>query len=158
MYLRSGMRKRRDVNLAALLVMWDRAHRERVNEGNARVERVHEDTRRWCEIVMAFDWLRLFYITINAVSKIGKIVTGWTNKMRLSFTALSDVYRPFIPHNLNLLSTVLFSWVQSSAPQELLNPLSKAVPGNITGLADIVNVTIYKTEPIVTGLGFCKLS
>ena len=63
--------------------------------------------------------------------KWGKIFTGPTYKLLLSFTVISDVYRSFILYKLHILSTVLFSGFQSS--RELWNPLSKAVPGKFHG-------------------------
>ena len=42
--------------------------------------------------------------------------------------------------------------------QELCNPPSKAEPGDFHGLAGKVNATVYKTEPILTGLGHSKFS
>ena len=60
-------------------------------------------------------------------------------KLLFRFTIISDVYKnTFTKHRL-------YS-VDFKAPRELWNPLSKTVPSNFTGMADIVNGTVYKTS------------
>ena len=86
----------------------------------------------------------------SAVSKIRKIFTGPTYKLLLSLTVISGVYSSFIPNKLHLLSTVLLlgsfeiHWVRQYQV-------------NFMGQASIVNTTVYKTEPIFTGLRHGKL-
>ena len=88
--------------------------------------------------------------------KYGKIFTGPTYKLLLRFTGISYVYRSLIPHELHILSNVLFSGFQSS--RELWNPLRKAVPGKFHGSDRHSKATVYKTETIFTGLGHRKVS
>ena len=73
----------------------------------------------------------------------------------LSFIIIQNIHKFFIP-NKTALSTVLLGRFQSS--RELWNLLSKAVLGKYHGFDGHRNATVYKTEPIFTGLGRGKLS
>ena len=65
-------------------------------------------------------------------------------KLLLNFMVSSGVYRSFIP-NKNTFIKYCFT--------ELRQHLA-----NFMDLAGIVDATVYKTEPIITGLGHGKLS
>ena len=84
----------------------------------------------------AFIWLFLIWglvcekqISRQHCQKLGKISTGLTYKLLLSFTVISDVYRCLFQTKLYLPSTVLLGGFQ----RELWNPLIKAVPGKFHG-------------------------
>ena len=61
-------------------------------------------------------------------------------KLLLSFTVISDIYRSFIPHETTFTKHGLITQ-------------SFEIQVNFTGLAGIVNATVYETEPIITGHG-----
>ena len=74
-------------------------------------------------------------------AKFRELFTGPTYKFLLSFTAISGVYRSFVPNKTTFTKHCL-----------------KAAPGNFHRLAGVVNAIVYKTEPIFTGLNHGKLS
>ena len=93
----------------------------------------------------------------NQCQKLGKIFTGLTYKLLLSFTVIPEVYRSFIP-NKNYIYQVLPYSVDSKLPGSFEIHAVRQYLVNFMGLASIVNTTVYKTEPILTGLGHGELS
>ena len=73
-------------------------------------------------------------------------IYGHFKCLQVSYSKQNDIYWA-LPHS-----------VDPKAPQELWNTQSKTVPGNFMALVGILNATLYKTEPIFTGLGQGKLS
>ena len=84
--------------------------------------------------------------------KLGKIFTGLTYKLLSGLIIILDVYRSFIRNKYCItrwMSNLPWSFEIHRVVQYL---------ANFTGLVGIVNATVYKTEPIRTGLGHDKLS
>ena len=69
-------------------------------------------------------------------------------------SVISDVYTYLIPNKTTFIKHCLTPWI--SKLREIYWVRQYLV--NFTGLPGIVNVTVYKTEPIFTGLGHGKLS
>ena len=85
-------------------------------------------------IISTWQWIACSVI-------LGKILTGPTNKLLLSSTDISNVYRSLIEMKITFAKYCL---TQSKAKYDL-------------GLAVIVNAIIYMTERIFTGLDHGKL-
>ena len=81
----------------------------------------------------------------------GKIWTGLTYKLLLSFTAISDVDMSFIKKHT--FTSYCLSEFQSSrgALRSIVIWVRQSLV-NFTGLAGIVNTTVYKTRPIFIAL------
>ena len=80
------------------------------------------------------------------------IFTGPTYNLRLSFVVIYDVYMSFIPNKSTFTKHCRTPWISKflgSFGQYLVYFL---------GLVDIANTTVYKTEPILTGVGHDILS
>ena len=86
-----------------------------------------------------------------------KIFTGPTYKLLLSLTVISDVCRSFISNKTAFAKYCLTQWI-SKLPGNFDIHAVRQYLVNITGLADIVYATVYKTEPIFTCLEHGKLS
>ena len=97
---------------------------------------------------------RCYHIT---VSKSSEIFTGPTYKLLSSLTAISDVYRSSIRNITTFTKYCLTQWI-SKFPRSFEIQWVRQYLVNFTGLVGIVNVTVYKTGPIFTGLGHGKLS
>ena len=65
--------------------------------------------------------------------KLGKIFTGPTYKLILSFTVISDVYCSFMPNKTKFTKYCLTQWISDLPGRELWNPLSNAVLGKFHG-------------------------
>ena len=89
--------------------------------------------------------------------KSGKIFTGMTYKLLSSFTVISDAYRTFIPNKTTFTKYCFTQWI-SKLPRSFEIHCVRQYLVNFMGLAGMVNVTVYKTEPIFKGLGHGKLS
>ena len=91
-----------------------------------------------------------------SVSKLEKIFTWPVHKLlSSSFAIISYVYRSIIRNKLHLLGTVL---VDFKAAGSFKTNWVRQYLVNVTDLAGIVNATVYKTDPIFTGLRYGKLS
>ena len=73
-------------------------------------------------------------------------------KVLLSFRVISDVYRPFIPNKISFAKYSLTQWISKLPWSFKINWLRQYLV-NLIGLSGIVNATLYKNEPIFTGLG-----
>ena len=83
--------------------------------------------------------------------KLGKIFSCLRYKLLLNFATIWDVNRYLNPNKTTLTKYCLTQWISKLhwVRQYLVN---------IMGLMDIVNATVYKTEPNFTGLGLGHLS
>ena len=77
-------------------------------------------------------------------------------KLLFTFKVFSGFYRSFI-RNKTFTNTVLRSGFQKLPGSFEINTV-RQYPVNFSGLADIVNSAVYKTEQISTGLGHGKLT
>ena len=78
-------------------------------------------------------------------------------KLLLSLMVISDVHSSFIPNKTTFNKYCLTQWISKLLGSfEILWVRQYLV--NFMGLAGIVYTTVYKTEPIFTGLGHGKLS
>ena len=84
-------------------------------------------------------------------------ITGPTYKLRLSFVVISDVYMPIIPKKTTFTKPYFTQWM-SKRPGSFEIYWVRQCLVNFTGLAGIINATLYKTEPNFTDLGHSKLT
>ena len=87
-----------------------------------------------------------------AVSEISKISTGLTNKLPLSFTIISKVYRSFIPNRTTFTKYCFTQWISKLTWSFEIHFVRQYLVNSL-GLADRVYATVDKTELIFTGLG-----
>ena len=78
-------------------------------------------------------------------------------KLLLSFIVISDIYKSFIPNKTTFTQYCLSQCI-SKLPGSFEIHWVRQYLVNFTGLADIVNTTVFKTEAIFAGLGHDKLS
>ena len=91
----------------------------------------------------------------SAVSKIRKIFTGLTYRSLSSFTAIKDVYRSFIRNKAAFTKYCLTQWISKLHWSFEIHWVIQYLV-NFMGLVGMVNVTVYKTELISTGLGLAN--
>ena len=96
------------------------------------------------------------YIYTIQCQQLRKIFTGLTYKFLLSFMVMSDVYRSFIPNKTVFTRYFIIQRI-SKLPGSFEIHRVRLYLLNFTGLAGIVNATVYWTEPIFTGLRHGKL-
>ena len=89
--------------------------------------------------------------------KLGKIFTGPTYKLLLSFTVISNFNRSFIPNKITFTKYPLTQCILTLHGSSEIHWVGQYLV-NFTGVAGILNITVYKTEPIFTGLGHGELS
>ena len=89
----------------------------------------------------------------EAVSTIRKTIYRSNVQLILGFMVVLMFTCSLFEIKLPLLGTALLSGLQT--PPLHWNPLSKAV--NFTGMVVMINATVYKTDPIFTGLGHGQL-
>ena len=73
------------------------------------------------------------------------------NQENANFTVISNVYMSFIPNKTTFTKNCLTQWI-SKLPGSFEIHWAKQYLVNFTGLMGMVNVTIYKTKPVFTGL------
>ena len=69
---------------------------------------------------------------------------------------ISDVYKSFIPNKSTVTKYYLIQWISKLLGSFQIHRVRQFIL-NFTGLAGIVNATVYKTMAISTGLGHGKL-
>ena len=89
------------------------------------------------------------YIWHEQCKKLGKIFTGPTYQLLLSFAVILDVYRSFTINKTTFTKYCLTQWISTF-------PGSFEICWVSQYLAGIVNTAVYKTEPIFSGLRHCK--
>ena len=67
------------------------------------------------------------------------------------FMVISDVYRSFIPNETTFTKYCLTQWIPK-LPGSIEIHWVRQYLVNFTGMVGILNKTVYKTEPIFTGL------
>ena len=85
----------------------------------------------------------------------GSVKNQSAYKLLLSCMVVADVYRFFIPNKTTFTKCCLTQWIWK-LPSFEVHQLWQCL-ANFTGLAGIVNATVYKIEPIFTGLRDGKL-
>ena len=93
---------------------------------------------------------------VYSVKKLEKIFTGAICELLLSFKASLYVYRSFIPNKTTFIKYCL-TWISKLSTSFEIHWVRQYLV-NFTGLASIVNATVYKRKPIFTGLCHGKLS
>ena len=99
---------------------------------------------------------RKHFCVKNSVKNLGKYLKV-QRTLLLSFMVISDVYAPFIPSKTTFIKYCLTQWI-SYLPGVVKIHWVRQYLVNFTGLAGKVNVTVYKTGPILTSLGHGELS
>ena len=84
-----------------------------------------------------------------SVKKLGNVYRS-DDRLLLSVTVIYYVFRSFIRNKTTCIKYCLARWISIHCVRQYMV--------NFTGLAGIVNTTVYKTEPILTGLGHGKSS
>ena len=104
-----------------------------------------------------YEWAHIHTMHVQC-QKLRKLFTV-TWKLLLRFTVISDVYRIFIPNKTTFTKYCITQWI-SKLPRsfEIKWLLLMQHLANFTGVEGIVNATVYKTEPIFTGLRHGTLS
>ena len=77
-------------------------------------------------------------------------------KLLLSFTVILKVHMFFITNRTAFTKYYLTKWISKLCGSFEIHWVRQYLI-NFTGLAGIVNTTVYKTEPIFTGIGHGKL-
>ena len=78
-------------------------------------------------------------------------------KVTLSFMVISNVYKSIVSNKTTFTKYCLTQWI-SRLPGALKSTELGSTWQISVGLADIVNAAVYKTGPVLSGLGHGKLS
>ena len=79
------------------------------------------------------------------------------HELYLSCTVILAVCRSFIRNKNTFTKYCLTQWILK-LPGSFEIHWERQYHANVMGLEGIVNTTVYKTEPIITGLGYGKMS
>ena len=110
---------------------------------------------KWVKL-MVYQWL--WRSETSSGVKIPNYYTVWSLTLAADdLTVISDIYRSFKPNKTTFTKYCLAQWVPK-LPRSVEIRWVRQYMVNFTGLAGIVNTTVYKTKPIFTGLGHSKLS
>ena len=100
---------------------------------------------------------RVCILWLKQCQKWGQIFTGLMRKLYLRFTIISDVYRSFMPNKTAYTKDCLTQWISKLLGSFEIH-WGRRYLVNFTGLAGIVNATVYQSKQIFSGHGHSKLS
>ena len=100
----------------------------------------------------------LYYVKLCASFQSHRWITGPTHKLPLSFTAISDVTGPLFEIKLHVYTRYCLTQRISKLCESFEIHWVRQYLTNFTDMACIANITVYKSEPVFTGLGHGNLS
>ena len=111
---------------------------------------------RWLCALLGFPFLYILRRT-ETQCKNRKIFTGPTYKSHLSYMIIWYVYRCSISNQTTLTRSCLTQWIWKFPGAFEIHCVRQYLV-NVTGLADKIKATVYKTSQFFTGLEHAKVS